>query len=398
LRRKTLSNLGVAALKPHAARYAFPDPELRGHYVRVSPTGAKSYAVVRRDPGTGKQIWAAIGTADVMNIEDARTRARVALQRIKEGLPAIEPKPVAAETFQQVSENWLKRHVQARGLRSEPEIRRALDKYVLPDLADREFVSIRRSDVASLLDRIQDDHGARQADLVLAYLRAMANWFATRNDNYVPPFARGMRRQAPTKRERILTDDELRAVWRQAEKAGTFGAIVRMALLTAQRREKVASMRWADISGGVWTVAAGEREKGAGGTLRLPPAAVAIIEQRPRLASNPFVFAGRGDVAFNGFSKGKAAFDVTMPKLEAPDGTEMEIPNWTLHDLRRTARSLMSRAGVRPDIAERVLGHVIGGVKGVYDRHRYGDEKSEALAKLAEMISAIVGADDGRAK
>src|SRR5262249_19231782 len=95
---------------------------------------------------------------------------------------------------------------------------------------------------------------------------------------------------------------------------------------------------------------------------------------------NAFVFAGRGDshMAYSG--NPKAAFDAKLP----------DMPPWTLHDLRRTARSLMSRAGVRPDIAERVLGHAIKGVEGVYDRHAYLDEKADALAKLADLIERIV--------
>lgn len=96
--------------------------------------------------------------------------------------------------------------------------------------------------------------------------------------------------------------------------------------------------------------------------------------------SNPHVFAAsRGSGPLNGFNKRKAAFDIACA-----------VTGWTLHDLRRTARSLMSRAGVRPDISERVLGHVIAGVEGVYDRHRYDEEKADALGRLANLIDTIV--------
>jgi integrase len=94
---------------------------------------------------------------------------------------------------------------------------------------------------------------------------------------------------------------------------------------------------------------------------------------------NPYVFAGRGGSHFNGFSKAKAAFDRKAP-----------IALWQLHDLRRTAKSLMARAGVRPDISERVLGHVIQGVEGVYDRYEYKPEKADALRRLAALIETIV--------
>lgn len=391
--RKTLSDIGVGNLKPRPKRYAFPDPELRGHYVRVTPLGVKTFAVVGRDP-QGKQIWASIGSSDVMQIEAARDRGRQALQRIRDGLAPFEAVTPKAQTFKDVSDSWMKRHVQAKKLRSETEIDRCLKVYVLPDWENRPFGDIRRGDVTKLLDQIEDDRGPRQADVVLGILRGIANWHAARHDDYSSPFTKGMRRQSQMKRDRILNDAELVAVWRQAEKAGTFGAIIRLALLTAQRREKVTSMRWTDLAGDVWTIRAGAREKGTGGSLKLPPAAIAVIKAQPRIGDNPFVFAGRGDNSFNGFSKSKAAFDKALPKIAA-DGGAVTIANWTLHDLRRTARSLLSRAGVRPDIAERVLGHVIAGVEGIYDRHRYDDEKAHALAALCDLIERISNSPGG---
>lgn len=388
-RRKALSDIGVAGLRPRDKRYTYGDPELRGHYVRVLPSGVKSYAAVARHP-SGKQIWVTVGAVHTMPIVDARDRARAALQRIRDGLPVFDAPPPKAITFKEVAESWLKRHVQAKKLRSAVEIERCLKVYVYPDWETRPFAGIRRTDVTQLLDKLEVERGARQADAVLAIVRAIANWHAARHDDYASPFTHGMKRLAPVKRYRVLSDDEVRAIWAQAERAGSFGAIIRIALLTAQRREKVAEMRWDSLRGNVWTIPADARERGTGGTLRLSPAALGIIEHQPKLNDNPFVFAGRGRAAFNGFSKCKAAFDQSLPKFAGPAGTRVEIPNWTLHDLRRTARSLMSRAGVRPDIAERVLGHVIAGVEGIYDRHRYEEEKADTLIKLAGLIDSIL--------
>jgi integrase len=375
--RRTMTDKGVAALKPRAQRYAVGDPELRGHWIRVQPSGAKSYVAVTRTPD-GKQLWTTVGTTDAMSIDAARERARAILQRVRAGLPAVEPK---AETFAAVVANWLKRHVEANALRSSREIARLLAVHVLPVWQDREFTSIRRSDVAALLDHVEDHHSARQADYVLNVVRSVMNWYATRHDDYNPPIVRGMKRQKVATRARVLDDAELRAIWQAAERNGTFGAIVRMCLLTAQRSRKVAAMKWPDIENGAWSVPKEPREKDTGGTLVLPPMARTIVEAQPRLASNPHVFAGRGSGPYRGFSAGKVALDAQLAK---------ETPQWQIHDLRRTARSLMSRAGVRPDIAERVLGHAIGGVEGIYDRHAYRDEKAHALARLAALVDGIV--------
>jgi integrase len=378
--RKSLTDKGVAALKPRPKRYAYPDPELRGHYVRVTPAGAKSFATVTRSPD-GKQLWTTIGTADVMSIEEARAQARAAITRVRAGLPAFAAK---GETFAAVTENWLKRQIEAKGAVSAKRIRRLLNVHVLPLWKDREFITIRRGDVAALLDEVEDDHGARQADLVLGVIRACMNWYASRSDSYVTPIVKGMMRDKAKPRDRMLTDDEIAQVWHAAGEVGTYGAIVRMCLLTGQRLAKVAGMRWEDVdeATGTWTVPQREREKGTGGALVLPELALEIIRSQPRFSSNPHVFTGRtASGCFNGLQVGKYGLDKKLPA---------DMPVWVVHDLRRTARSLMSRAGVRPDIAERVLGHIVGGIEGIYDRHAYRAEKADALAKLTALIDGIV--------
>jgi integrase len=372
--RKTLTDKGVVALKPRAAMYAHADPYLPGHYVRIMPSGTKSFVVIARDP-RGKQIWSTIGNAALMDIEAARKKARVIIAAIKAGEDRAGP-----QSFQAIAEQWLKRHVEKNGLRSRGEIHRLLTSHVLPAWQGRNFTSIKRSDVTALLDHVEDKHGARQADYVLAIVRGICNWYASRHDDYATPIVKGMGRRSikASERKRILSDDEIRAVWEAA--SGTFGDLVKLLLLTGQRLDKVASMRWDDINvDGVWTIATEEREKGNGGDLVLPAVAVGIIRAHPRLGDNPHVFAGRGDSHFSGYSKAKRALDVRVP-----------LPQWQLHDLRRTARSLMSRAGIRPDVAERVLGHTIEGVEGVYDRHSYREEKADALKRLAVLVRAII--------
>jgi integrase len=379
--RRTLSDRAVAALRPMAQRYAMPDPELRGHYVRVTPSGAKSFVTVARSPD-GRQVWTTLGPCDVMSIAEARERARETIRRVRAGMPALEAK---AETFGDVAQNWIRRHVEPNGLRSRKQIEQLLANHVLPLWRDREFISIRRSDVAALLDDVEDNHSPRQADAVLTVVRSIMNWFATRHDDYTPPIVRGMRRQSPhaQARARILSDNEIKALWSAADAAGTFGAIVKMCLLTGQRRSKVAGMRWTDLSiDGEWKIPKEPREKDTAGTILLPEMAVAIIRGQHRLGENPYVFAGRGSGTWGGWSKSKARLDAALPP-----GT----PTWVLHDLRRTARSLLSRCGVRPDIAERVLGHAVQGVEGIYDRHSYDAEKADALRRLAGLIQQIVG-------
>jgi integrase len=384
--RKTLTDRGVAALKPRANRYAEPDPQLAGHYVRVQPSGAKSYVAVARDPTrppNRSQVWTTLPDGpDVLPIAEAREQARAVMRRVRAGLPAFEPAAAKPDSFKDVAENWFVRHCEANQLISRDEIRRCLDKYILPAWGDREFTGIRRSDIARLLDRIQDERGPRQADYCLAIVRGIANWFSSRHDDYSSPYTRGMRRTNPKTRQRarILDDDELRLVWRAAENAGCFGGIIQLGLLTSQRRAKISAMRWGDMSTtGEWAIARESRAKGTPGVLPLPDLALRVIREQPRI--NEFVFAGRGNGPYRGFSRGKAAFDAMLPADMKP---------WVLHDLRRTSRSLMSRAGISRDLAERILGHVVQGVEGTYDRYTYTQEMGHALDRLAALIRSII--------
>jgi integrase len=217
---------------------------------------------------------------------------------------------------------------------------------------------------------------------VLSVLRMMGNWQRDRSDDYVSPFSGVKRRVAKQDRRRQhkLTDAEIRALWLAAGRAGAFGSLIRLLLLTAQRLDKVRTMRWSEIApDGVWTIHSEKREKGNAGAIKLPMLALDIIHSQPRVADNLFVFAGNSDGSRAFEHRHKMAFD----ELSGVTG-------WRLHDLRRAARSLMSRAGVLNDIAELVLGHARPGIEGTYDLHAYDLEKADALRKLVALIERIV--------
>jgi integrase len=252
----------------------------------------------------------------------------------------------------------------------------------LPIWGGRVFAEIRRSDIAELLDHIEDQHGPHQADAVLGVLRNAGHWLRDRSDDYASPFVGIKSRVAHQhrKRDRVLSDHEIKAIWAACPTVGSFGALTQLLLLTAQRFDKCRTMRHPDISAeGVWTIRTEEREKGNAGVLRLPKLALDIIAARPRLAGNDHVFPGKG----RGHRRFEHPYKVALDKLSGTGG-------WRVHDLRRTARSLLSRAGVRPDIAEKVLGHAVGNIESVYDRHSYEDEKADALSRLAALVECIV--------
>ena len=149
-RRKTLTDAAIAKLPPRPKPYTVPDPELPGHYLRVRPTGAKIFVAVARDPN-GKQVWHTIGAATLYTVAEARVKAREAIKAIKSG-----GNRDGVETFEAVAEQWFKRHVEAKGLISAPDLRSYLDRQLMPAWRGREFSSIRRGDVAKLLDTVED--------------------------------------------------------------------------------------------------------------------------------------------------------------------------------------------------------------------------------------------------
>ena len=220
---------------------------------------------------------------------------------------------------------------------------------------------------------------------------AICNWYAARHDNYTSPIVKGMRRSNPKERarDRILNDDELRAVWQAASENGTFGAFVRVLLLTGAAagegcRDALGRMSRSTACG---LSPPRPARRATPGELPLPEMALDIIKAQPRFESIPMS------------SPVVAALTIPATARARPRSTlRSSIPGWRLHDLRRTARSLMARAGVRPDIAERVLGHAIQGVEGVYDRHSYREEKAHALKALAGLIENILRPESAKVR
>jgi integrase len=281
-----------------------------------------------------------------------------------------------------------------------------------------QIADIKRREISTLLDQIEHGTfraadgrllgGPVMADRVLAALRKLMNWYAARDDDFINPIVKGMARTKPKERsrDRVLSDDEIRALWRSLDSEcrensescsaiSVWGGLVRLLLLSAQRREEVAQMRHSEVDrGGIWTIPAARYKTGKPNVVPLSDAALAIIAAQERIGDGDLVFTTNGEVAFSGFSKAKKRLDQTMLKYLQASVSRGEnaatLPEWRLHDLRRTAKTLMVRAGVRPDITERVLGHAISGVEGVYDRHTYTVEKRDALQKLEALIQAIV--------
>jgi integrase len=383
-RRKQFGDQHVRDLKVKKDQPYFlhADPLSPGYlFVRVMRSGVKSYVTVARN-ASGRQVWHTIERCDRMTIAEARIESANIVARIKQGLT---PEEQAPDTLAVVAENWLARV--GKGQREIAEKERRIRKHLLPALGSYVLTEIKKSHVSALLDKVEDKHGARTADMVRTDLLSIATWQSGRIDDYTPPF-RGMpKRSQSAARERVLDRTELALVWNAAADAGRFGAIIKLLLLTGQRREKVLTMRWSDVdlTSGQWTIpkqSGDAKQKGAPDELVLPPVALDLIKAQVRLASSPWIFpAYRGDGHITGVGELKKDFDTKLPA---------DMPNWTLHDLRRSARTYMAEADVPFHVAEKILGHALAGVAGTYDRSKMALQMTAALATLAGYIERVI--------
>jgi integrase len=381
---------------PQGKRTHEPVPGEPGLYVRVTDKGAKTFTVVARRPDK-KQKWAAVPIAvDMYNLtpkdlDRVRLLAREGITNIKQGDEAFPPPPPEPDSVRTVGDKWLERHVRKNGHLSADKTARRLERLVYPVIGRTRLDEIKRKDVAELLDRIEDENGSTQAQRVYEDLRSMFAWQEGRDNEFVSPIVKALRRKktGSGQRRRVLSDQEIRLLWPICE--GTFGGLVRVLLLSGQRLEKVQQMRWQDIDkAGVWTIPEKDpREKANAKILPLPPAAIDIIEFMPRIVGNDYVFAsGRTDGPINGLGKAKKALDEKL--LAALKEESAELPAWQLHSLRHTAKTLMSRCRVSDFDSERVLGHRVAGISGHYNHHDFKESNGAALRRLAAEVQRIV--------
>ncbi|MBR1120862.1 integrase arm-type DNA-binding domain-containing protein [Bradyrhizobium lablabi] len=401
--RRTKQKDGTVTSKPETEA-TYRDRKQGGLLLRINKSGAKMWRVQYYDPHQRKMRTDKLGEFQPgnpihMSVKDARKATKYHHGNLEKILDERKKMAVAnRDSFKAVSDWYVEKFVEGQR-RSAPQIK-AVIKAILPTWENKPFEAITRPDVVELLDKIAETRGPRAADVTLAVLRRMMNKHAVRSKTgYSSVIVEGMAQiEDPRERarDRILDDREIRLMFAACDRLGTFGAMCKVLLYTAQRRTKVATMQFDDILDGVWTIPMEKREKGNAQRLKLPKPVLDIIEAQAELKINDYVFpasrVGRRDGpgehfgSYSAFGQGKADLDKAMADI-APKPV---VPHWTLHDIRRTSRSLMSRAGIRPDIAERVLGHVIGGVEGVYDRHDYDAERETALLSLASLIETII--------
>jgi integrase len=347
--------------------------------LRVSYGGSRAWVFFYRL--NGKQHRLTLGAYPFMSLAEARAAWREARSDVQNGIEPSKKRRVQrpATSFDAVLEEWLLRD-QAKN-RSLPMVRGMMVNNVLPHWTGRDVASIGRRDVLDVVDSIVDRGTVVSARRTQAYIHRLFRWAISRGIVESNPAANLEKPGSEKPRERVLSDSELVAVWRGAEKQGyPYGPIAQLLILTAARRGEIGALRWDEIVGNTIELS-GERTKGGRShTIPLSTAAMALIEALPRIASSDFVFGRRPP----------GSWSQTKPELDKLSG----VTGWHLHDLRRTAATGMQRLGVNLQTIEAVLGHVAGsraGIVSVYQRHSFSDEKRAALEAWGAYVMALVG-------
>jgi integrase len=394
---KPLTIKALENLKPAGRRREVSDGGMPGLYFVIQPSGKQSWAYRYRFNGRPRK-WT-IGPCPAIDLKTARELAREALRKVAAGAdPCTEKRaakaaalvPTGLDLIETVTSRFVAQHAK-RKLKPATawEIERLLEKEVVAPWRGRRLSQIGRADIHDLLDGIVARGSPVTANRTLAWLRRMCSWTVERGLIEVSPCAGIRAPAAETSRDRVLSDDELKAVWRAADALETpYNAFVKLLILTGARRSEVAGMMWREIDfdAKLWTLPAARAKNATEYQIPLSDSAVQILQALPRIADSDLVFTLSGRVPIRGFHNVKTRIDALMPAG----------PSWTLHDLRRTFASGCARLGIAVHVVEAALNHRSGSIRGiaaVYNRYSYDTEKRAAMAAWARHVQAIVSGE-----
>lgn len=377
-----LTEASVSKLKPNPLkRLEIHDQVVSGLRLRISPSGKKSWSLMYKVAGEaidgkrGANRRFTIGQYPLIDLKSARQKANDAKELADNGIDPIEHKRqevlgLNERRFDKVLDRFIALHAKPN-TKNWQDTDRLLKTVAVQAWGSKDISDIDRASVHALIDRTSEERGVAYARELRKHLSILFNWSADRGLCPYSPMA-GMKRVdlKYKSRERVLSLDELRKIWDAAEKIGyPFGPIIKLLILSGQRRSEIASMQrdWFEIKN--LEIPASEYKTGKPHLVPLTEAMTSIIEELPIWNGGTYVFSTtNGRSPSSGFSKIKRKIDDIS-----------EVSNWTFHDIRRSVATHMAKEGVIQEHIERVLGHTITGVAGTYNRYSYLDEKRRAL-------------------
>lgn len=434
-RKFKLTDRGLQALKPAepGGRYTVWDTEAAGFGVRVTDRGVRTFIVMRRQAGHRNPVRIALGRyPDDLTLGEARDLAGDAKKLLKTGVHPREQEEQRRrekarerkDTFESVAEAFITRHV--AGLRTARDAQNAIRRDLVPPWRGRPITSITKHDVIEVIEDIISRRGTPgrvcyAAHHSLAYAKKLFAWAAARNygleNNPCDKIKPGELIGAKAKRKRVLTDDEIRLLWKvTGDITYPLGPLVRVLLLTGQRLREIAHGEWrseVDLGEAVWTIPGSRMKNGDAHEVPLSPLALDILKSLPRFQGGTFVFSSTdGQRPVSGFSKYKLKLDRAMLRahrralgvpeddgalrraLILADGETIPrdycVEPFTFHDLRRSMRTRLSALPIPDEVRELMIAHRPSGLHQTYDLHRYRDEKRRGFELWADRLLTIV--------
>lgn len=421
LAKVRISKASVDAATPNAAGDVVVwDDRIAGFGLKVTPSGSKVYFYRYRISRPGQASQTAprkytIGRHGSLTPDQARKRAQELAALVSQGIdPRQQELDAIAErdqaeaqageqerarrdfAFSRIVILWLAHYEgdMARRKSSVDMAKLVVRRYLLPVLGDLPMPEIGRTHLQPVLDAIPGQkRGMRRA--VFAYASILWGWALRRGYVEANLLMSMEKPPAPAARERVLSDSELALAWRATETAPmVWGVFFRLLILTGQRRSEVAGMMWEELDrkAAVWVIPPARAKNGKAHLVPLSDAALAQLDLAaggPEWPQRGYVLTTTSRSPVSGISKAKAALDAATERLNDGD----VIPEWRLHDLRRTVATGLQRLGVRFEVTEAVLNHVSGakgGVAGVYQRHDWAAEKRAALAAWATHVEGLL--------
>lgn len=354
-------------LKTKEHGYEVRDELVPGLVLRVGKKGRKVWEVVVQRGGKRKRMR--LGTFPDVSVKAAQKAAEAAKEDAIAPMKQRGVKTVA-DLFSKYADD------RAPKMRAWRDVQSVWDNWALDRIGHVRLTDLSIHHGLDLRDHIATKSSPLRASAVIRYIRPMFAWATDERYLEANPWATLRAKEVAPARQRVLSDMEWAEVWEAAEaEPYPFGPFVQVLMLSAQRLSNVAEMRWDEIAGDVWIIPADKMkatrvEKAATHEVPLSDALADLIAQQPR--TGPFVFSTRGDRPISPGSRQKDRI-----------GEAADVSDWRFHDLRRTAATRMTEAGISRFIVERVLGHADKGVTAVYDRNAYRVEKREALTILA---------------
>ncbi|MCV0384043.1 MAG: integrase arm-type DNA-binding domain-containing protein [Erythrobacter sp.] len=386
----------VESAKARDAQYEESDGE-GGLVLVVYPSGAKSWAVRYRN-AAGKQRKKSLGPIDRMKLADARKAARAIMARVDDGDDPSSRAKVEADkaalTVRSASERFMKaRRAQERN-RAADEVQRQFDSYILPAIGEGPIAAVSGDNARKVVTDLANAGARTMANRVHSTLARFFKWAAEPDQRLVAqsPYAGYPKVADERERDRVLSSSELAALWHEAGvTAQPFGPIIRLLILTAQRRSEVTGMTDAelDLNRAEWTIPSDRAKNGDRHVVPLSKPAIAELAKVTRIGKKGLVFTTTGEAVYAGHHKAKARMDRALGFNEP----------WRIHDIRRTATTGLIALGQQPATVEALLNHRTGaraGVAGVYNRHQYRDEMELAAEVWGRFIVDVIAIDTRR--